>query len=266
MRSLKQLKNTLGRVKARLYSKYLIPFAEKEMVFENGKERIHYLLYKKPGDALIIGFQAFNIKGARYNYVSPLSALNASRLYIKDDFVEMCGNYYLGRNGKYNIEKAVFEMIDSVIKETGAKRLFFIGSSKGGYAAVNFGIHYKNAAIIVGAPQYHLGTYMSETRKFNKGLEDIVGMPMPVSAEKVKELDERLSKKIREDKYASTQKAYIHCSINETTYDLHVKDLIADLSRSGISVSFDQGEYTEHSDLKYYFPEYLGTTLSSLIG
>ena len=238
-----------------LYGKIVIPHIEKEMSFDDGREKLHYLFYKKKSDVLIVGFQAFNEKGARYNYVTPLMGSDANRLYIKDDFVEICGNYYLGRNNQYNIEKAVFELIDKIREETKAKKLIFIGSSKGGYAAINFGIHYENAVIIVAAPQYHLGSYMNDGTTFRKGLEDIVSLP--VTPEKVAALDRRLPEKIRQDRFGASQKAYIHCSVNENTYKNHVKDLIQDLEDAGVSVEFDAGEYSEHWQLKQFFPNYL---------
>ena len=238
-----------------VYGKFVIPRIEKEMVFDDGKEKLHYLYYKKKSDVLIVGFQAFHDKGARYNYVSPLAGIQANRLYIKDDFVERCGDYYLGRDNRYHIERAVFALIDKIKEETCARKMIFIGSSKGGYAAVNFGIAYEGAVIIVAAPQYHLGTYMHDTKKFNRGLEDIVSLP--VTPEKIAYLDQRLPNKIAKDPFGNTQKAYIHCSVNEVTYEEHVKDLIRDLENAGVKVEFDMGKYEEHWQLKYYFPNYL---------
>ncbi len=241
-------------MKAAIYNKYIIPSKERTFACED-HENIHYLFFKKKSDVLIIGLQAFNAKGPRYSYVTSLTGIKASRLYIKDDFVEKSGNYYLGRNGQYNIEADVFHLIDRFIEQTGARKLIFIGSSKGGYSAINFGLNYEGASIIAGAPQYYLGRYMQEARKFNKGLEDIVGSP--VTPEKVEALNIRLKNKIYNNEKAKTQKLFIHCSTQENTYDWHAKDLISDCRQSGMAVSFDAGNYPNHADIKYYFPAYL---------
>ena len=254
-----ELLSKISRGKNQLYGKYVIPLIEKQYSFDDGREQMHYLYYKKKSPVLIIGFQAFNAKGARYSYVTPLSSVKASRLYIKDDFVPGCGNYYLGRNNRYNIEEEVYHLIDRTLEETGAVRPIFIGSSKGGYAAVNFGIHYKNSVMIAGSPQYLLGTYMHETKKFNKGLEDIVSMP--VTDEKIKQLDDRLRDKIRNDPYADTQTAYIQYSEKEDGHKEHMVSMIEDMKKAGLNVHCDRQMFTEHSDLKHYFPEYLKTNL-----
>ena len=254
----------LSRGKNQLYGKYIIPRIEREYLCRNDSEIIHYLFYKKKSPALIIGFQAYNIKGARYNYVTPLSSVNANRLYIKDDFVLPCGNYYLGRNNQFNIEKGVFDLIDQVVEETKASDLFFIGSSKGGYAALNFGLKYPNATIVIASPQYYLGSYMDETKKFTKGLEDIVSLP--VTEDKLKKLDARLETRIKNDPYGKTQRVFIQSSVCENGYEKHVKFLLRDLEAAGITVSFEKQTFQNHSDLKYYFPEYLKKTLMDQVG
>ena len=82
-----------------------------------------------------------------------------NRLFIKDDFgPNQCGDYYLGCNGTYSVENAVFELIDRYIKLVKPKKIIFFGSSKEGYAAINFGLRYPDSKMIVAAPQYYLGT------------------------------------------------------------------------------------------------------------
>ena len=114
---MKKLLNRFEKLKNRLYMMYIAPRKEKEFVSEG--EKIHYLVYKKRSRNLIVVFSAYNDNGPRYDYISSLSGMNASRLYIKDDFVAKTGNYYLGRNGNYNIEKAVFALIRQKKEEFG---------------------------------------------------------------------------------------------------------------------------------------------------
>ncbi len=212
---------------------------------------------------MIIGFQAFSDKGARYNYVRTIRDFDANRLYIKDDFGKNHrGNYYLGCNGKFSVERSVYELIDKYIKKCNARKLIFIGSSKGGYAALNFGIHYKCSEMIIAAPQYYVGTYLNSD-KFMVNLEDIVGKN--VTGDMIGQLDRRLKEKIKNDTMGGTQRVYIHYSDREHTYEEHVKDLLEDLSARGIQICENVGNYTEHTDLRYYFPEYLRQCLEEII-
>ena len=52
---------------------------------------------------LVIGFQACNDAGPRYNYVRTLKTCKVNRLFIKDDFgPRHLGDYYLGENGTFS--------------------------------------------------------------------------------------------------------------------------------------------------------------------
>lgn len=246
----------IERMQNRIYAEVIVPFREK--TYEYDGEQIHYLLFeKKKSDVLIIGFQAAMGDRPRYNYIKSLEQFKVNKLFIQDDFTKG-GNYYLGRNNKYNIEEGVFHLINKVIDKTNATKVIFIGSSKGGYAAINFGIEYPNSTMIVAAPQYYLGKYMKETKYFNRGLEDIIGKRMAaIQEEDIDALNKRLRDKIRKNVYGDTQKVYLHCSVNEITYREHDEDLIRDLKAANISVSFDRAWYEKHNDLRYHFPDYL---------
>ena len=244
----------------KFYVTRIAPLREKSFPIES-PDVIHYLYFpKKKSKALVVILQAFHPEGTRYNYVSTLQGINASRLYIKDDFTPNTGSFYLGRNGTYNIEAGVHRLIQQTAEQCHAEKLIFVGSSKGGAAAVNFGISYPGAAMIVAAPMYHMGTYMFETKKFNKALEDAVGAP--VTPEKISELDDRTPAKVRSDSFGNTQRAYIHISVNDKTYQKHVLDMIADMERAGIQIILDKDDYEGHENLKYYFPDFLKQSMA----
>lgn len=257
-------KKVVKRILDRLYLMLIVPIKEKKFISCEGGEKLHYLFFpQKNSNVLLIGFQAFSDKGARYNYVRSISNFPVNRLYIKDDFAENHrGNYYLGCNGTYSVERSVYELIEKYIQKCNAGKLIFIGSSKGGYAAVNFGIHYKFSKMIIAAPQYYVGTYLNHD-KFMVNLEDILGKH--ITEDMLRQLDGRLREKIRNDTMADTQKIYIHYSDKEHTYEEHIKDLLADLSAQGIRISENVGNYTEHTDLRYYFPDYLRQCLEEVL-
>lgn len=240
-------------------------FCEKQFVAGNG-QTLRYMFFPGKSSTLVVVFQACSDAGARYNYVKTLGDCGISRLFIKDDFgPDGCGDYYLGCNGTYSVENAVMELIRSCLGRLSPERVVFAGSSKGGYAALNFGLRFPDSEIVIAAPQYFLGSYLkgeNGTGRHAKTLDEILGEP--ANALNTKELDNRLRSVIQKDPYAGTQHVCIHYSVNEHTYKEHVRYLLDDLKETGISVEEDIGDYQEHGDLKYYFPGYLKEKIEEL--
>lgn len=256
-------KNIWSRGMNKIYSTIIEPLKEKEFTSSEG-QMLRYMFFPEESKILLIGFQACNDNGARYNYVRTVAKCQVNRLFIKDDFgVNQLGDYYLGCDGTYSVERAVFELINKFRNKIKPERLIFIGSSKGGYAALNFGLRYENADVIVAAPQYYLADYL-DSDKFRKILDDILGKE--VTEEKKAQLNIRLKTIIEQDKYGCSQRVFIHYSREEHTYKEHVKDLLHDLKCKDISVQEDIGNYQVHGDLKYYFPDYIQTVIGKIQG
>ena len=255
------LKNTIGRAWNKLYVIYITPRLEKTFTSAQG-DAIHYLFYpKRRCKTLAVILQAYDPAGPRYNYVTTLKDIPANRLYIKDDFYRPAGDFYLGKNGTFSVEAGVRQLIDKTVQSIGNKeevRLIFIGSSKGGYAAVNFGVAYPNSTMIVAAPMYYLGTYMHKSDHFSPALEEILGGP--ATEEKIARMDERLPSKIKANQEGKTQRAYIHCSKNDSNYPF-VMNMAEDMRAAGMDVVFDLADYEGHENLKLTFPKYLADTL-----
>ncbi len=168
-------KNIFERILNRIYTAWIVPLREKKYYGDVQKEPLKYLFFPKKSSILVVGFQAFHDTEARYNYVSTLRGCPVSRLYIKDDSAsDGRGSYYLGRHGTYSVETLCAELIDRCAKACGATKLVFIGSSKGGYGALNFGIRYPGSDMIIAAPQYYLGNYLNSGRN-RSALVDILG-------------------------------------------------------------------------------------------
>ena len=254
---------TIEKLWNRFYVRYIVPHLEKTYRAEDGEE-LHYLLYRKPESrVLVVVLQAFHPDGHRYNYLATLTGIKANRLYIKDDFAPYTGNFYLGREGRFNQEADVHTLIQKIAEQCQAEKLIFVGSSKGGSAAVNFGIEYPGSSMIVAAPMYHTGSWMWDTKKFNPALTDVLGGS--ITAEKIAMLDRRLPDKVKADPYAKSQKLFIHCSLKDKTYENHVIDMLADMKEAGVSIVFDQGDYEGHENLKWYFPDFLKETIKKEI-
>lgn len=245
-----------------IITKVKILFSQR--VFTDGKVCVKYM-YKsvKNSKGLVIVFSACTRKEikARYNYVKTLNGLECNRLYILDDWgADQRGSYYLGENFEFTEEVATNLLIDKFIAMQKKDKVIFCGSSKGGYAALNFGLQRMNALIVAGGPQYHLYQYLRAGCETT--LEHIMGN---YSDEKAIAIDNHLKNQIENDLYANTQSVFLHYSNQEHTYVEHICDLIKDLSNKGISLEQDVADYTEHSAISLFFPDYLRKKISEII-
>ena len=223
-------------------------------VYKDKSTTLKYYFKKSNTDKLIVVFSSCTRKGAkaRYNYIYTLKNKDINQLYILDDFgYDNRGAYYLGRNNDFYIEKSVTKLIQSVIKENNINNVTFAGSSKGGYAALLFGCKFENSNIIVGAPQYYLGKYLDDD-PMRHTLEYIIG---EITEEKLESLNKYLSNALSNS--CDNIEVLLHCSINEETYDNHVKDLIKDMEKNNIKVIFNKGYYKEHSEVGREFSKIL---------
>lgn len=243
-------------MKASKYIEYLttkVKTAYKEKVFIDGTQKIKYILEAdKNSNELIVVFSGCTRTGvkARYNYNRTLKKFDTNKLYILDDQgIDGRGIFYLGKDSKFDTEKSVNKLIDKFIEELNIKKIFCIGSSKGGYAALYFGLE-KKATIIIGAPQYYLGNYLNcEANKHI--LKYILG---DINDKKIKELNLILQKKLA---ISNEAQIFMQYSNLEHTYDEHIKFLIEDIKKYNINCKTECMNYLNHSDVSLFFPEYL---------
>ena len=132
------------RIIRKYYEFFITKFKilREQKIFNYENVKVKYMLKEeKEADALTIVFSACTRKGlkARYNYVKTLDGIPSNRLYILDDYAkDHRGSYYLGSDFQFNEEKATDALIKQIIAVLKPKKLIFCGSSKGGYAALNF--------------------------------------------------------------------------------------------------------------------------------
>ncbi len=211
---------------------------------------------------LLVVFSACTRKGirARYNYVRTLNNITCNKLFILDDFAEdHRGGYYLGDWKNFEEEMASIALINKVKSELDINKLIFCGSSKGGYATLNIGCQYKDSVMIAGGPQYYLATYLIEDESFIT-LRHIIGKE--TSDDKVAVVDQHLPERILKNAFVETQKIYLHYSDQEHTYDEHIKYMIDDMKKMNYQVEVDISDYTNHSNISYYFPDFLLASLN----
>ena len=119
----------------------------KQKKYIGNKYNINYLLERNnKSKDLIIVFSACTKKGqrARYNYIRTLDKIKSNKLFILDDFgFDGRGAYYLGKDNDFMIEKEVISLIYKIREEINPEKEIYIGSSKGGYSALYFGLERK---------------------------------------------------------------------------------------------------------------------------
>lgn len=239
--------NKLRHLKAKQY----ILHNEKE--FSINHHSIKYLFSSCPESSdLIVVFSAFPGSGkkAGYNMVSTFGKIKMNKLYILDDFGYMNrGSYYLSENGDFYIRELTVQLIEMFSKN--AKRRIFLGSSKGGYAALYFGLLLKSDIIISGAPQYYLGNYLTSKPEHIPILDAMAGG----HDEKTIELYNNLLKNlILSEENKSQCNIVIHYSKQEPTYEAHIKDMLKALKVNNYKVDEDIADYKNHGDVSKYFP------------
>ncbi|MFB7246616.1 hypothetical protein CW362_04975 [Streptomyces populi] len=89
--------------------------------------------------------------------------LRSNILWIRDRFDD--GNtYYLCKEGDFGIEESVIGLIQKVVKALGLTPadVTLWGSSKGGSAALHFGLKYGFRNIVASVPQLRIGTFVRD--------------------------------------------------------------------------------------------------------
>lgn len=243
-----------------------LKIALKENNYISDGYKIKYILEKNDSDSLIIVFSGFTRIGlkARYNYNRTLKNVKANKIFILDDFGnDNRGAYYLGKNMDFKIKDAVFNLINKIKEDLNIKKSIFIGSSKGGYASLYFGLQEKDSIIIAGAPQYYLAKYLSGTENYIENcLKYIIGDEL--KQESLNYLDSLLPTIVKNNT-SNNCKVYLHYSDQENTYKRHIKFLIKDLSIYKYKYELDVKKYENHSDVSLYFPDYIKSTINKVL-
>lgn len=126
---------------------------------------VKYKFRKAIGDRrnLIVIFSGFRKRGTYDFDGGPASGVRGNILWIQDDFDDSF-TYYLCRNLDFAVEAAVISLIDEFARSLGISRdqCIAAGFSKGGSAALYYGIKYDLGAIVATVPQLHIGSYVKK--------------------------------------------------------------------------------------------------------
>lgn len=208
-------------------------------------------------DKLIIVFSAFSNDKPKYNYINTLSTYDCNKLYILDNYGTK-GTYYLGLNGGFEVETAVVSLISKIVAENNInfKNIISIGSSKGGTAALYYGMKYNFGNIIVGAPQYKIGTYLSDL-SIKTYADEIFG-------------DRSIANRIKYDNLIrlicnNKSKIYLLTSDGDNQYDRVLKSFEYVAEELKLDLTIDKCEISHHNDIAKEFPKYLDNKLTILL-
>lgn len=248
-----------------LTTKMKLLYREKKLNFEG--HDIKYVLEKnKNSDDLIVVFSGIPRPGikARYNYMRTLEKVNVNKLYILDDLgFDQRGGYYLGKNKEFYMERAVLKLINEVKKKNVINRTIYCGSSKGGWAAIYFGIRDYGSTIIAGSLQYVLGDYVTSNERIKENLMKFI-MGENYTNKDIDFLNSPLSKTIQNHNNNKND-IWLHYSDSEYTYDDHMVYLLEDLKKLNMEYSEDVAHYEKHGDLSLHFPPFLINTLKKIV-
>ncbi|HCH41139.1 MAG TPA: hypothetical protein DEW31_00235 [Alistipes obesi] len=231
----------------------------KEKNFKGGGK---YLFKNRNSDILFISFSGFGTydRLRTYNYIKTLNPFKVDALYIKDTWGYR-GSYYLMDHGNCRPYDSVLNLIYKILSRKKYSRIICIGSSKGGSAAILFGLKIGAYEILSGACQYHIGTYVAKFPEVYRGM--LGSIPQ---AEGIQLLDSVLPEAISEHSQRTPQtKIHLFYSKNEHTYE----DEIIDLRRTIINAGYPYNEticdFKEHGDVGKEFSKFLATYTKELI-
>ncbi|WP_045300642.1 accessory Sec system protein Asp2 [Saccharothrix sp. ST-888] len=131
----------------------------------SGPVPVEYKFRPADGDArhLIVIFSGFNAPNGYHFAGRSLNDLRANILWIRDHFDEHY-SYYMCRDMSFDIEFSVLNLIDRTLAGLGLTRdqASLLGVSKGGSAALYYGLKHGFRNIVTVVPQFLIGDYVRD--------------------------------------------------------------------------------------------------------
>lgn len=244
------MKRLLKRIRT-FYNTIRIRIAEKTW---NGVKYVYYP--SGGGKTLLICFSAFPPTNLRlYNNIRGFKNLPVDRLYINDIWGYR-GSYYIMEKGLSYPFSNTCMLIERILSQGKYEHVFTAGTSKGGTAAILFGLKYGAEGIFAGACQYHIGDYLNVPEHHNI-LKAMLGNKFSLE-DGVHFLNDTLRNAVFEN-MNSTSTVHIVYSKRENTYAYHLIDLINDLHNANIRVVEHECFFENHNDVGFHFIPYVRT-------
>jgi hypothetical protein len=234
----------------------------------NGAVPINYYFSRATEECnhLIIGFSGFNGKEsegepARYNYVKQLKDFNCHKLFILDTYDgHPC--YYIGKNKSLDYEVTVIALINYIANrlEIPMTNIITIGSSKGGTAALYFGMKYSLGHVVAGGMQTKVGDYLWLS---NYTRHNVLKLMTGGSEEHDRRYLNRFFDKIFFNPKKNTE-YNIHGGSGDHHFINYGKPFIESLKKNKISYNLDEQNYSDHAMIGMYYTPFLLNQLSRI--
>ncbi|MGV2622795.1 UNVERIFIED_CONTAM: heparinase II/III family protein [Halobacillus marinus] len=240
---------------------------ELEEHFESNRNlKYHFKGAEDPelADRLLVVFSAMSPRYKFvYNYMNTLDDIKTNKLFILDDFGDQ-GSYYIGENRDYSIETAVSSLIQYHASKLNIvnKNVTTIGTSKGGFAALYFGLKYYFGTVITGAPQTKLGHFLINQADHPNIAEYISG---GAGESDRYYLDQLLYQLLRQNKDVAPN-IEVLVGKSDHHYPEHVMPFYKALKDKGYQINLETADGLDHKGLREHFPPFLSEKVRKLFG
>ncbi|WP_096272596.1 accessory Sec system protein Asp2 [Paucisalibacillus globulus] len=240
----------------------------KELTFNpNGGKEVSYVLEKGEHntDYLVIVFSGFatakSVPPYKYNYIRTLRQIDCNKLFILDSDGPR-GSYYLGEAMSFDFEKSVIELINKIKRELtiANEHVITAGSSKGGSAALYYGLKYNFGSIITGAPQTLIADYVMNIH--DNTADYMLGDR--TNKDNIQLLNKVIYNALGMNNKATTIK--ILSSENDTLHNKHTVPFVKLLEQSDHPFNLIvDNDIKNHNEIAIKFPEFLVTNVLELL-
>jgi hypothetical protein len=245
-----------------------------EIIFKNqkvfkGAVNVKYFFWpaETSSEHLIVTFSGFNGNEANgepayYNYVKQLADVDCNRLFILDSY-DKHPCYYLGKNDKLDYETTVTSIIHYVANQQNIPNtIITCGSSKGGTAALYFGMKYNYGHIIAGGMQVKVGSYLHGLSEYTK--ETVLKLITGGSSEADRDnLDKHFEDVFKNNK--TTSNINLHIGKGDHHFESHLKPLLTILDDRNVKYNLEIKDYMEHTGLATHFPPFISDTINKIM-
>lgn len=239
-------------------------FTFEEQIYKSNLEIKYVLEEDKDSKHLLVVFSGFNSPTAKiqhsYNYMRTLRVFKCNKLYILDAYGPR-GCYYLGENMSFEVETSVISLITYIMSKfkLDLKNVITVGSSKGGAAALYYGLKYNFGYIIAGAPQTKIADYILDVTENTA----IYMLGEQYSDDKKEKLNTVIYKQLEKE---INSQIIIFTSKNDWQYKNHIVPFIDALNSRKIKYYLYESDLMKsHADIALYYPEFLIKNLLKII-
>ncbi|MFE1444496.1 hypothetical protein [Streptomyces sp. NPDC058739] len=130
-----------------------------ESVETHGKWPVEFQFRAAQGDHRHL-LVVFSSVGSRYGFGNALDSVKCNVLRIRDHF-DGAASYYVARDMDFSVSDSIQALIQDHMRRLRITRdeVTLLGASKGGSAALFYGLKYDYKNIVASTPQYFLGSY-----------------------------------------------------------------------------------------------------------